>query len=372
MTPHPSRHLLSLTFAVATQFMAVTFLLPLLPTLGIRSPWFESVFYLAHIVALPLLGRLADRFGTRKVLTLSLLGELTAFSLLLLPWTTVTVVIARVISGASSAILPVCFVFIRRHTKQDHELSRNIAVIMLGITAGSGLGALLSGIFFEEIRIAVGIVIGMSLTALSFLWTLPDEKKTVSTIPDPAKTKLQPWQQIRASRGILTMAGVFLFVSTGFFLYRTLLPFRFVEAEATGFGLAILSLGVSIAQTWLVLKPTRISSSLADYLGSLLIVEAGFVMGMLHTNFLLPSLFLVGVGIGSADVFGGSALARLTKKEKAGSSAGVVFGIGALGKLMGPSLAVLFVASPLTGSLFAVLFTLLGLLTGFFLMIRKE
>jgi len=158
------------------------------------------------------------------------------------------------------------------------------------------------------------------------------------------------------------MALVFLFVSTGFFLYRTLLSFRFEDARTAALALALLSLGAGAAQIALVLKPVPVNAALKGFLGCLFVAEVSFILGIEVTGTLvLFSLALLGPAIGAADVLGGATLASFTQKEKAGISSGMIFGIGALGKILGPSLAAIFSTSLPQGFFLAALFGTAGL-----------
>ena len=391
-----SRHVFILSLAVGMQFAAVTFLLPLLRGLGTESPWLESAFYLAHITALPLLGLLADRWGTRRVLTLSLLGELLAFGLLAWSLEPGILLSARLLSGASSAVLPVCFAWVRRGTQNEHELSRGIATVMLGITAGGASGALVAGLFSQNLGTAVSLLILGNALTLALVRTLPDrsEKPGITRgIHDKSPTTVRDWGQIWRACGLpvrssgakagskfrpqsprqierrrhkasplLSMALVFLFVSTGFFLYRTLLSFRFEDARTAALALALLSLGAGAAQIALVLKPVPVNAALKGFLGCLFVAEVSFILGIEVTGTLvLFSLALLGPAIGAADVLGGATLASFTQKEKAGISSGMIFGIGALGKILGPSLAAVFSTSLPQGFFLAALFGTAGL-----------
>ncbi len=358
-----AHRLFVLSLVVGMQFAAVTFLLPLLRDLGPKSPWLEAAFYLAHIAALPLLGLLADRWGTRRVLTLSLLGELLAFGFLAWNLESGALLLARLLSGAGSAVLPVCFAWVRRVAQNERELSRGIAAIMLGITAGGASGALVSGLLSQHLGTAVLLLILGNALALALVQTLPHE---------PART--HQWLKSKLSDlspPLLSMALVFLFVSTGFFLYRTLIPFRFEDTRTAALALALLSLGAGAAQITLVLKPVPTNAALKGFLGCLFVVVVSFILGIERQATSVAadvvfSLALLGPAIGAADVLGGTTLAHFTQKEKAGASSGTVFGIGALGKIMGPSLAAIFSTMLPQGFSLAALFGL----TGLFILVR--
>lgn len=360
--PRSSHHPFILSLIVGVHFAAVTFLIPLLPSLGRGSPWLETAFALSHIIALPLMGRLADRRGTRFALTLSLLGQFFAFGLLFASRSPEILLAARLISGSSSAVLPVCFAAVRRGARDDRSLSRGIAIVMLGITAGGGLGAVVSGAFSQRPDVAAGIIIAGVLLALAGIRMLEDDPAEEAK-PRPSSAWHRDLKEVLLSRPLRSMAFVFLATSSGFHLYRTLLPYRFEEPWQAGTALAILSTGIGISQLVFVLRPVAADRALRGYLLALFCAFAGFLLGIpLSIVALLLSLLILGGSIGAADALGGAALARFTKYGNAGAAAGMVFGIGALGKVAGPSLAALFTPLPWQGFALATLLGLTGLL----------
>lgn len=358
-----SHHPFILSLIVGVHFAAVMFLLPLLPGLGAGSPWLETAFALSHIAALPLMGRLADRRGVRFTLALSLLGQLLAFGLLFASRSPEILLVARLLSGSSSAVLPACFAAVRRGAKNERSLSRGIAIVMLGITAGGGLGAVVSGVFSQRPDVAAGIIIAGVLLAFASVQMLKDDPAEGAK-PRSSSAWHRDLKEVLLSRPLRSMAFVFLATSSGFHLYRTLLPYRFEEPWQAGTALAFLAAAIGLSQLVFVLRPVAADRALRGYLATLCSALAGFLLGIPPSILpaLLLSLLVLGGSIGAADVLGGAALARFTKYGNAGSAAGMVFGIGALGKVAGPSLATLFTKELSLGFTLAALLGFTGLL----------
>lgn len=327
-------HILILSLCVGVHFAAVTFLLPVLSMIGTGSPLLEATFALAHIAMLPVMGRLSDRYGTRRVLLWSLIGQALAFSIAATSLTFEVLFVARIIAGASSAVLPVCFAWIRRHVCKS-LWSRSYALIMLGITAGGGLGALISGVLFEVTTWLPNVVmLVMSLSCILAVRALPLEQRRYNIFS--FKERMRNFMSMRA---LVVLACVFLMVSSGFHLFRTLISFRFEDPVFSGVLIGLIAFGSGLAQVALALNPVE-HDPFRLFLFATTGVVLAFALGtLIPTPIFIVSLILLSVSIGTSDVWGGIFMHRLIPGSIAGEMSGVVFGIGALGKICGPIVA---------------------------------
>jgi len=327
-------HVLILSLCVGVHFAAVTFLLPILSMIGTGSPFLEATFALAHIAMLPIMGRLSDRYGTRRVLLWSLAGQALAFSIAATSMTFEVLFVARIIAGASSAVLPVCFAWIRRHVSEGLR-SRSYAILMLGITAGGGVGALVSGLLFSTATWLPSVVmLAVSLLCLIAVRALPLERRRYSTFS--FKERMRKFMSMRA---LVVLACVFLMVSSGFHLFRTLISFRFEDPVFSGVLIGLIALGSGLAQVALALHPVE-RDPFRLFLFATTGVVLAFALGTLvPTPIFIVSIILLSISIGTSDVWGGVFMHRLIPGSTAGEMSGIVFGIGAFGKICGPIVA---------------------------------
>jgi len=130
--------------------------LPALPALAqhygaslIEIGWFASVFFIAAVAAVPLLGRLGDLHGQRRVLFLALIAFATG-SLLCATTSSIDVAIAgRAIQGVGSAVGPLAL-GIARDTLPRDRLPQAIGAIVGAASMGGALGFLLSGLLSDQ------------------------------------------------------------------------------------------------------------------------------------------------------------------------------------------------------------------------------
>jgi MFS family permease len=130
-------------------------IIPALPALGrhygasvAEVAWLATAFLLASIVAIPLVGRLGDMFGRRRLLLLSL-GAFAAGSLVCAVAGSIGPAIAgRVIQGLGAAVGPLTYGLARDAFPAD-RLPRAIGVVVGGASAGGAIGFLLSGFLVD-------------------------------------------------------------------------------------------------------------------------------------------------------------------------------------------------------------------------------
>ena len=152
----PYRTIVVLSLGALAFGLEASIVLPALPALArhygaslVTIAWFATAFQLSAVAAVPLLGRLGDLFGKRRILLLAL----TAFvigSLLCAITDSIGVAIAgRAIQGAGAAVGPLGL-GIARDTLPRDRLPRAIGALVGGMTFGGAIGFLLSGLLVDQ------------------------------------------------------------------------------------------------------------------------------------------------------------------------------------------------------------------------------
>jgi MFS family permease len=133
--------------------------LPALPALArhyesslIATSWIATGFLLASVVGIPLLGRLGDVFGRRRLLFVAL-GAFTIGGLICALSNTIElVIVGRIIQGLGSAAGALMLGLLRDAVPAE-RLTRSIGIIIGGVSAGGAIGSVLSGVLVDHVSV---------------------------------------------------------------------------------------------------------------------------------------------------------------------------------------------------------------------------
>jgi EmrB/QacA subfamily drug resistance transporter len=166
-------------------------ILPALPALArhyeaslIAVSWLATGFLLATVVAIPLLGRLGDVFGRRRLLLVAL-GAFAVGGLICALAESIELVIAgRIVQGFGSAAGPLIFGLLRDGVPPE-RLTRAIGVVIGGASVGGAIGTVLSGVLLDNIspRSIFWFLFALSLALVVGAWLIVPESPSRARVP---------------------------------------------------------------------------------------------------------------------------------------------------------------------------------------------
>lgn len=153
----PSRTLPILALSAMAAALAQTMLIPALGELGERLntgpngvAWTLTSYLLSAAVFTPVIGRLGDMFGKRRLLVISLAVFAVGSGVAALGNSLEIVVLGRVLQGVGGGVFPLCFGIVRDEFPRD-RVPTAIGLLSAIAGIGGGLGLLLGGLIVDHI-----------------------------------------------------------------------------------------------------------------------------------------------------------------------------------------------------------------------------
>lgn len=151
----PGRTLAILSVASLAYALLQSVVSPALPTiqraLGTTengATWVLTAYLLAAAIATPILGRLGDAYGKRRLMMVSLGGLAVGTALSALATDVELMVAGRVIQGLGGGIFPLAFAIIRDEFPAQ-RVAGSIGLVSALLGLGGGLGVVLSGVIVD-------------------------------------------------------------------------------------------------------------------------------------------------------------------------------------------------------------------------------
>ncbi|UJR82887.1 MFS transporter [Sandaracinus amylolyticus] len=328
--------------------------IPLLP-LYVRSMGGDAqtvgtllgAFSLTQLLATPLLGRLSDRVGRRRVIAVSLFGNaLSMIVFALAAWREMLPLLfaSRILAGATAGNLSACQAAVADVTP-ERDRARAMGVVGAGIGLGMVLGPVLGGVLSEHGAWVPPLVAGvLAAIDLALVLVLMPE-----THAHAAREEVSHEGVVARARATITRPGVprvlalYFLVFLGMTNVQVALPLlvgaRFGwDATEVGHVFALLGLATLITQVFLI---GRLSRALGDAL--LLALGAGLLGAGLATIalgavplVLLGGVLAIGLGLGMTNPALGALAARLAPAEARGAVLGLAQSSGGLARTIGP------------------------------------
>ena len=152
---HPVRTLLILGIAALAYALAQTTVVPAIPDLmrGLRTDasgvtWTLTGYLVAAAVFTPLVGRLGDIYGKRRLLVVALAAFAVGSVIAAVSSQLWVVVGGRVVQGAGGGIFPLCFAIIRDEFPRD-RVARGVGLMSAIAGIGGGLGLIAGGLLID-------------------------------------------------------------------------------------------------------------------------------------------------------------------------------------------------------------------------------
>jgi EmrB/QacA subfamily drug resistance transporter len=173
--PHPRRTLLVLTLPALAYSLSQTMLIPAFGDMVTELhsdvaavTWVLTAYLVSASVFTPLVGRLGDMFGKRRMLVLSLVAFAVGSIVSAVGGNLELVVAGRVIQGVAGGLFPLCFGIIRDEFPPD-QVGSSVGLVSATLGIGGGAGLLLGGVLVDAAGYASIFWLGAVAAVLSMV-----------------------------------------------------------------------------------------------------------------------------------------------------------------------------------------------------------
>ncbi len=315
-----------------------------------------ACFSLAQLIATPLLGRLSDRVGRRKVVVLSLAGNALSMAVFavaaqraMLP----LLFASRIVAGFTAGNLAACQASVAdvfEGPDRSRAMGRIGAAIGLGIVVGPILGGVLSSIGPAAPPLGAALLALIDLVAASML--LPETLRQVVTksptaaYRDPAAVPeaLPPTLVHALFRRPMTLVLALYFL-VFFAMANVQVALALLARQRFGWGgseagwlFGLFGAGSVLMQAVLVGRLVRVFGEARVVVGGAVVLALGMAaIGVAPSGaVLVAAVLLVGAGLGAVNPALSSLAASLADPRQRGSVLGVAQSAGGLARTLGP------------------------------------
>lgn len=359
----PSRVLIVLSVCMALQMTSFVMILPLFARrfsdfgAGVEALGVSAMMYaLASTVAAPFMGALADRFGRRPVVLVSLAAYVIAFCGYLFASSTLAFILLRGLAGAFTAgLMPAVTGMVADLSPTEHR-AQWIGIVNGGASVGWIVGPLLGGLLYDrwgyEVPFAASVIMALAIFILA-LGAVPETRP--GPMPSGRDFRLNnerfSLRTIRLSlpHPLSTFVGLLSITFAVLFAWAFIEPrFMFYAYDTLGWNSSMLGWVMSTFGMAMALGEFSLSR-LSDRLGrkpvivlGLVLFAAQFIGLALFQNYVLIAVAFVIAGLGNAliDPALSASILDIAPPEHRARSLGIKGTVGSLGNILGPALVV--------------------------------
>ncbi len=355
MKPANNRQMMTIFLVVFIDLLGFGIILPLLPYIAQKYEATPVVigllsgsYSLFQFIAGPILGRLSDRYGRKKLLIISQLGSMAGYVLLAFAGSLPLLFLSRIIDGITGGNISIAQAYMADVTDKS---TRAKGMGLLGAAFGLGFmfGPAFGG-FLSKWGFAAPALFAAGISLLSTVATTVFLKETVNvSIAKKSPRTAMSFKEIRrvlATAPISTLLLIFFLLSLGFSgmqgTYALLVQAKFAWGpQQVGYIFALIGIVAIITQLKILSWLTNKLGEYKTLLSSLLILSLGF--GIISLTSYLP-IFLIGnvlmpLGNSLANPTLTAIATENIPKEEYGEALGLLQSSGALGRIFGPVIA---------------------------------
>jgi len=309
-----------------------------------------TTYALAQFCCTPVLGRLSDRYGRRRIILFSLCIEVLSLALTALAMSLPLLLLARVVGGIGASNIGSAQAVVADTTppeKRAAGMGTIGAAIGLGFVVGPAIGGILAS---HGTATPFWVAMGMALAdMLLVLCLLPETRWQRSGTPlshTHRRFLFSGRGQGRRRQAVVSLALVNLLFTLAFTGMETVFPLLTQQnfgwhALQNGYVFTYVGILIVLMQGWLLRPLVKRFGEYPLMLVGLALSGLGLLLLIWSSNpaLVLASVGLLGIGDGAVTPTGSAVLSLISAENEQGEMLGFAQGLGGLGRAAGPLLA---------------------------------
>jgi DHA1 family tetracycline resistance protein-like MFS transporter len=347
-----NKSLLTIFLVVFIDLLGFGIILPLLPYIAekyLASPFqigmLTATYSFFQLIASPILGRLSDRYGRKKLLIISQLGSAVGYLILGLAGNLPLLFLSRIIDGATGGNISIAQAYIADVTTKENR-ARGMGMIGaafgLGFIFGPAIGGFLSRFSYSApAYFATAISLLTVLTTIFFLKETVNEKQ--AKVSPKTRLNFEEFRNVLSIYPIGILILIFFVVNLassiqqGNFALWTQKTFNYGPTQNGWLFAYIGIIAVLVQLKFLPFLTKKFNEKNILYI-SLVFLFLGLVLIPLIPTpiFLYVSLFFLPFGMGLSNPTIQALASENVPKEEYGGTLGFLQSAGSLGRIIGP------------------------------------
>lgn len=348
-------------------------------------------YSLMQLIFSPILGRISDIYGRKRVLILCLIGSAASYAFLFLANSFVLVLLARSLAGIFGSTTAIANAYVTETTSPENR-SKGMGLIGaafgLGLVFGPVIGGFFGGGDINNIDFQTPFLFALIVSIISFIlayFLLNEPKKRNKQF-----ISMNFFNSFKDLLGLFKINAI-LFLTTAFFL----VTFSFAGFETTfalwtersmdwaskqtGYAFTFTAFLAALIQGLFIGKLTKIFGEIKLLITSSLLMLLGLYLITLSANnllYLIFSLSFLGISIGLGNPSINSLFSKNLNKNIIGLSFGAIQSVGSLARILSPLVAgnlfyFIGINSPYNLGALLMFFSLIIFLYYFFILKKK-
>jgi DHA1 family tetracycline resistance protein-like MFS transporter len=346
------KSLMTIFLIVFIDLLGFGIILPLLPYIAekysagpLQIGLLTATYSFFQLIASPILGRLSDRYGRKKLLIISQFGSAIGYLILGLSGSLPLLFLSRIIDGITGGNISIAQAYIADVTTKENRV-KGMGIIGaafgLGFIFGPAIGGFLSKFSYSApAYFATAVSLITVLTTIFFLKETINEKEAKKS--PKTKLNLKEFQRILSIYPIGILIITFFVVNLassiqqGNFALWTEKTFNYGPSENGWLFAYIGILAVFVQLKVLPFLAKKFNEKIILYI-SLFFMFIGLSLIPLipAPNFLYVSLFFLPFGYGLSNPTIQALASKNVPKEEYGGTLGFLQSAGSLGRIIGP------------------------------------